>query len=184
MSRRLAAVIAAVLLAAPFAAAAQGYPSHGGGYGGERGGYGGERGGYGGERGGYGGQRGGYSGQRGGFGDRAGFGGERGRGIGHGPDREGPWGRNRPPDVERGPREPAPMVGRIARGAARIAGRQVWSRGQYLPPEARGAMIEDFERYHLRRPPRGYFWYRAGDDYVLAAIGSGVIFEVIQGDGY
>jgi Ni/Co efflux regulator RcnB len=76
------------------------------------------------------------------------------------------------------------MVGRGPRNGARMPGRQVWSRGQYLPPEARGAMIEDFERYHLRRPPRGYFWYRAGDDYVLAAIGTGVIFEVIQGDDY
>jgi Ni/Co efflux regulator RcnB len=167
MSRRLAAALVALALAAPLAAAAQGYPPH------ERGvGYGARGGGYGGER-------------DGGFGDRSGFGGERGgRGYGHGPDGDGPWGRNRPPETDRGPREPVPMVGRGPRNGARMPGRQVWSRGQYLPPEARGAMIEDFERYHLRRPPRGYFWYRAGDDYVLAAIGTGVIFEVIQGDDY
>lgn len=59
-----------------------------------------------------------------------------------------------------------------------------WARGQYLPPEARGAMISDFGRYHLRRPPRGYYWYRSGEDYVLASTASGVIFEVIPGDGY
>jgi Ni/Co efflux regulator RcnB len=55
-------------------------------------------------------------------------------------------------------------------------------RGQYLPPEARGAVIQDYGRFHLRRPPRGYFWFRAGDNYVMASSSSGMIFEVIPAD--
>jgi Ni/Co efflux regulator RcnB len=179
MKRRLAAAVLGLCLAAPFAAAAQGYapygPGHGGGFG-ERGGYG-ERGGFGGERGGFG-DRGG--GDRGGYRDRGGF--DRGgddRDFGPGPDREGSRTRGPSPNANRGAREPGPPMRRGGQ-----PGRQAWSRGQYLPPEARGAMIQDFARYHLRRPPRGYYWYRAGDDYVLAAVATGVIFEVIQGDDY
>ena len=57
-------------------------------------------------------------------------------------------------------------------------------RGQQLPPEYRGYVVGDYERYHLRRPPRGYYWDRAGDDFVLAALASGLIFEVINAEGY
>ena len=31
----------------------------------------------------------------------------------------------------------------------------------------------------LRQPPRGYAWYRVGNDYLLAAIASGIIFDII-----
>jgi Ni/Co efflux regulator RcnB len=154
MSRRLAATLVALALAAPFTAAAQGDQPHGqereGGNVGERGG---------------------------GVGDRSGFGGDHSGRRGDWPvqEGEGPRGRYRPPEIDRVPREPVPLVSRLPRNNARMPGRRVWSRGQFLP---------DFERYHLRRPPRGYYWYRAGEDYVLAATGTGVIFEVIQGDDY
>ncbi len=58
-----------------------------------------------------------------------------------------------------------------------------WRRGQILPPAYRGDVIGDYGRYHLRRPPRGYYWVRQGDDFVLVAITTGLIFEVISG-GY
>jgi len=60
--------------------------------------------------------------------------------------------------------------------------RSGWRRGQYLPPSFRGDIVTDYARYHLRRPPRGYCWYRDADDYVLAALSSGLIFDVIEGD--
>jgi Ni/Co efflux regulator RcnB len=50
-----------------------------------------------------------------------------------------------------------------------------------MPPGARGEIVQDYGRYHLRRPPPGYYWYRNGDDFVLAAVASGLIFEVITG---
>ncbi|MBV9511449.1 MAG: RcnB family protein [Caulobacteraceae bacterium] len=59
-----------------------------------------------------------------------------------------------------------------------------WRRGQVFPQGARGAVVADYGRYHLRRPPPGYYWYRSGDDFILAAIASGLIFEVVPGDGY
>lgn len=58
-----------------------------------------------------------------------------------------------------------------------------WRRGQVLPPAFRGDVVGDYGRYHLRRPPRGYYWVRQGDDFVLVAITTGLIFEVISG-GY
>jgi len=57
-------------------------------------------------------------------------------------------------------------------------------RGQFLPQMERGYVVGDYYRYHLRRPPPGYYWYRSGGDFVLAAVASGLIFEVVAGDGY
>jgi len=148
MTWRLAAAMLMLSLAAPLAAAAQGYQPHGRGRGGDYAEHG-------------------YHGGPGGYGERAdGFRGRPNefRGYGPGPDRGGALIRRERPGDD--------------------PGRRAWSRGQYLPPMDRGEMIPDFERHHLRRPPRGYYWYRAGDDYVLAAIATGVIFEVIPGDDY
>jgi Ni/Co efflux regulator RcnB len=66
---------------------------------------------------------------------------------------------------------------------APVAGYGRWRRGQILPPAYRGGVIYDYGRYHLRRPPRGYYWVQEGDDFVLVAIATGLIFEVIPG-GY
>ena len=33
---------------------------------------------------------------------------------------------------------------------------------------------------HLRQPPRGYAWSRVGDDYLLAALATGIIFDIIN----
>ena len=54
-----------------------------------------------------------------------------------------------------------------------------WRRGASLPPYYRGYVVSDYHRYHLRQPPRGYAWYRVGNDYLLAAIASGIIFDII-----
>ena len=43
----------------------------------------------------------------------------------------------------------------------------------------RGARINDWHRYHLSRPPRGYVWRRVDDNYVLAAVAGGLIASVI-----
>ena len=58
-------------------------------------------------------------------------------------------------------------------------GYAAWRRGSNLPSYYRGYVVRDYHRYHLRQPPRGYAWYRVGDDYLLAAIASGVIFDII-----
>ena len=60
-------------------------------------------------------------------------------------------------------------------------GYESWRRGGYLPPHYRGGgyVVRDYGHYRLRPPPRGYYWYRTGNDYVLAAIATGLIFDVI-----
>ncbi|HQT51983.1 RcnB family protein [Phenylobacterium sp.] len=55
-----------------------------------------------------------------------------------------------------------------------------WRRGAPLPAYYRGYPMYDYGRHRLRQPPRGYAWYRAGNDYVLAAIATGIIFEIIN----
>lgn len=60
-------------------------------------------------------------------------------------------------------------------------GYAAWRRGAYLPGyyRGRGYVVYDYGRYRLRPPPRGYYWYRVGNDYLLAAIATGLIYEVI-----
>lgn len=52
-------------------------------------------------------------------------------------------------------------------------------RGRVLPPQARGGRIENYERYRLRQPPRGYSWYRSGDGFALVGP-NGIVFDVID----
>jgi len=40
-------------------------------------------------------------------------------------------------------------------------------------------VVNDWHERHLREPPHGYHWVRSGDDYVLAAIATGVIADVL-----
>ncbi|MDO9337253.1 MAG: DUF3824 domain-containing protein [Caulobacteraceae bacterium] len=60
-------------------------------------------------------------------------------------------------------------------------GYAAWRRGAYLPSYYRSNSyrVYDYGRYRLRAPPRGYYWYRSGNDYLLAAIATGLIYEVI-----
>lgn len=55
-----------------------------------------------------------------------------------------------------------------------------WSRGHALPSNYRRNVVRDYNRYHLRTPPRGYHWVRADNDYVLVSITSGIISALVQ----
>ena len=55
-----------------------------------------------------------------------------------------------------------------------------WARGQRLDARYRsGYYVNDYRRYGLRAPPRGYRWHRVDDQYVLAAVATGLIASVI-----
>ena len=56
-----------------------------------------------------------------------------------------------------------------------------WSRGDRLPTQYRANqyVVSDWKNNHLRQPPRGYHWVRANNQYVLAAMASGVIADII-----
>ncbi len=54
-------------------------------------------------------------------------------------------------------------------------------RGQRLNQEYRGNryVVSDWRARHLSAPPRGHQWVQAGNDYVLAAIATGIIAQVL-----
>lgn len=56
-----------------------------------------------------------------------------------------------------------------------------WAKGQRLDQRYRGNSyyVSDYRRYGLRQPPRGYRWQRVNDQYVLAAVATGLIASVI-----
>lgn len=56
-----------------------------------------------------------------------------------------------------------------------------WRRGSRLPTEYRSHqyVVDDWRGHRLSAPPRGYHWVQAGPDYVLAAIATGIIAQVL-----
>ena len=57
-----------------------------------------------------------------------------------------------------------------------------WSYGQRMPSYyTQGYVVNDYGRYGLRAPPRGYHYVRIGNDVVLAAVAGGLITAVIAG---
>ena len=54
-------------------------------------------------------------------------------------------------------------------------------RGGRLPTQyrTRQYVVDDWRGHHLRQPPRGYHWVQTGPDYVLAAIATGVIADLL-----
>ena len=95
-------------------------------------------------------------------------------------DRSGDRSRSRDRNVNRNQRRnPHAYRERYPRGAY---GRPHWSRGDRLYRDYRGPRyyVNDWHRYHLRRPPRGYRWVRVNDDFMLVAITTGIIMDVIM----
>ncbi len=103
-------------------------------------------------------------------------------------DRSGPDGRDR--QVQRRPMPPPmPMHDRSRwerddwRGDP---GRSGWSshgarRGDRVPFDYRSRqyVVDDWQGHGLRRPPRGYHWVQNGGDYLLVAITTGIILELL-----
>ena len=56
-------------------------------------------------------------------------------------------------------------------------------RGDRLPREYRhrNYVVDDWREHHLSAPPRGYHWVQTGEDYVLVAIATGVILQLLLG---
>jgi Ni/Co efflux regulator RcnB len=54
-------------------------------------------------------------------------------------------------------------------------------RGERLPVEYnhKHYVVSDWRGHHLSAPPRGYHWVQAGGDYVLVAIATGIIVELL-----
>lgn len=54
-------------------------------------------------------------------------------------------------------------------------------RGERLSPEYRNRyyVVDDWRGHRLSAPPRGYYWVQAGADYVLVAIATGIIVDLL-----
>jgi len=80
---------------------------------------------------------------------------------------------------------PAPRTSHMqARGPATFAApdpERRFNRGERLPPEYhhRQYVVDDWRGHHLQAPPRGYHWVQRGGDYLLVAIATGVILQVL-----
>lgn len=97
----------------------------------------------------------------------------------HGPKHKHPgWRPGYAPHVHKHPgyRPPPPVV--RYRGAGP---RHNWHKGSYLPPQYRAPryVVRDWRGHRLHQPPRGYQWVQYGGDYMLVAIASGVITQLI-----
>ncbi|VVE87194.1 RcnB family protein [Pandoraea bronchicola] len=114
--------------------------------------------------------------QRGGPDDRGGPpeqrpGGPHGAPPGHGPQHGGPRGQHGGPP----PRGPAEDTWQ----------HPDWRKGDRVPQQYRDRqyVVEDYHQYRLNPPPRGYHWVGVGGDFLLVAIGTGLIAQIVIGGG-
>jgi Ni/Co efflux regulator RcnB len=54
-----------------------------------------------------------------------------------------------------------------------------WRRGVFVPAAYRGYYVRDWAYYGLRPPPPGYRWIYADGNFVLMAVASGLIADII-----
>lgn len=59
-----------------------------------------------------------------------------------------------------------------------------WVKGSRVPPQYRSHqyVVNDWHGHGLKRPHRGYHWVQYGSDYLLVAIATGVIAQLILGN--
>ena len=58
-----------------------------------------------------------------------------------------------------------------------------WHRGGFAPPQYRNDRywVTDWRARHLRQPPRDHRWLYVNGDYVLVAIATGAIVQILSG---
>jgi Ni/Co efflux regulator RcnB len=56
-----------------------------------------------------------------------------------------------------------------------------WRRGGRIPSEYRNRqyVVSDWRGHHLTAPPRGHQWVQVGGDYVLVAVTTGIIAQLL-----
>ena len=67
------------------------------------------------------------------------------------------------------------------RGERGVGPNHSYYRGSYLPPQyrTRHYVVDDWRGHRLSAPPRGYQWVQNGGDYILVAIATGVILNLL-----
>jgi Ni/Co efflux regulator RcnB len=61
-----------------------------------------------------------------------------------------------------------------------------WHRGGRVPAQYRERqyVVDNWREHHLSPPPRGYHWVQVGNDYVLAAVATGIIAQLLLNSSY
>jgi len=54
-----------------------------------------------------------------------------------------------------------------------------WQRGAPYHGPREVIRQNDYNRYHLRQPPRGYEWVNANGQFILLAVGTGIIADIL-----
>ena len=88
--------------------------------------------------------------------------------------------RDRDRDYHQGHRPPQRVVVVPDRGRG-VGPRHDWYRGGYVPAPYRGYsyVVGDWRGHRLSAPPRGYQWIQYGGDYLLIAVGTGLIANIV-----
>lgn len=83
-----------------------------------------------------------------------------------------------PPPHAHGPRHAPRGPAHHARG---VGPKHQWYAGTRVPPQYRGSrhVVHDWRGHRLHQPPRGHHWVRYGNDYMLVAIATGVITQLV-----
>jgi len=70
---------------------------------------------------------------------------------------------------------------RAERGERGAGPNREFRQGGRLPPQYRSRqyVVEDWRGHHLSAPPRGYHWVQNGGDYLLVAITTGIIMQLL-----
>jgi Ni/Co efflux regulator RcnB len=88
---------------------------------------------------------------------------------------QGPPGYNHDHDHDHGP-GPG-FYGPPGYHSAPPGGYNGWHRGGYY--HGPRYVVRDYGHYHLRPPPRGYEWVQQGGQFVMIAVASGVIADIL-----
>lgn len=109
--------------------------------------------------------------------DRSPYRGQDDRGHYRGHDARDNRARDRP-----GPRGNA--YGHDKRYARGVGPGYAYYPGVRLPPpyRTRQYVVEDWRGHRLSAPPRGYHWVQSGSDYLLVAITTGIILQLLLGN--
>lgn len=69
------------------------------------------------------------------------------------------------------------------RGGRGVGPNQEYYRGDRLPAEYRhrNYVVNDWRSHNLSAPPRGQQWVQSGNDYILVAIATGIIAQLLLG---
>jgi Ni/Co efflux regulator RcnB len=67
------------------------------------------------------------------------------------------------------------------RGGRGVGPNYEYYRGDRLPFEYRhrNYVVDDWRGHRLSAPPRGYHWVQSGGDYILVAIATGIILQIL-----